>query len=63
MDSIFLVSARGSSSGSPEANQIIRGRHFTASFSFTGVGAGGYTQPLYGVVNGANIPKISKEFL
>ena len=41
MDSIFLVSARGSSSGSPEANQIIRGGGIvTASFSFTGVRGG-----------------------
>lgn len=54
-----------SSSGSPEVNQI---NHVGAAFHrllflSQGEGAGGYEPPLYGVVNGSNIPKISKEFL
>lgn len=65
MDSIFLVSARGSSSGSPEANQI---NHVGAAFHrllflYRGGVAGGYEPSLYGALSGSNIPQISKEFL
>ena len=53
-----------SSSGSPEADKIRHWRRRCDRLLFLCRGvAGGYEPSLYGVVNGSNIPKISKEFL
>ena len=63
MDSIFLVSARGSSSGSPEANQIIRGRHCDRLlFLYRGGGWGILAATIQGIKR-LKFPQNSKEFL